>query len=319
MIKFVIGNICESHVDAIVNPTDTFLSGSGGVDWHIHKLAGKTMSDECKKAGSCPIGNTVLTSGGNLFTKYVIHTAVPKWESNSQNAEYLLAACYVNSLNTAKENNINSIAFSAIGTGTNSFPVERAAEISMAVIWEWYIAHRECPQITIVLTSESKMKIYKKAFLLNVLKTFHTTFSPEHLAFLTAHTLPYYFEQHGGFSKLSDKKEEQVNIYRDKINNLHHLYSDYMDILYDIIGKPDYFSFVERGLNRINNDVEKDEVKKFLSHLNLMQFDECVCFIVFLKRMDYASGGVDSTHLKNCVNGNIRKILNYMERLLIEE
>ena len=178
MIEFIVGDIFEiCHVDAIVNPTDVYLSGSGGIDKKIHNLAGKSLDVECKKAGNCPVGQTVLTNGGNLFAKYVIHTAVPKWEENSADAEYLLAACYVNSLNTARENNIKSIVFPAMGTGSNSFPSERAAEIAISVIWQWCISRlKDCcyndrPHIKIVITSEFKMQIYRKFLFLNVIKT----------------------------------------------------------------------------------------------------------------------------------------------------
>jgi len=319
MITFEIGNICDCHVDAVVNPTDTRLSGSGGIDRAIHIAAGEMFDNMCKNNAPCQVGQVTLTSGGNLFAKHVIHTAVPMWEKDSQDAEYLLAACYVNSLDVAKENNINSIAFPAIGTGSKSFPTERAAEIAMTIIWEWYVAHEDCPHITIVMTSDSKMQIYKKHFLLNVIKSFKNICSPEHLAFSTAHTLPYYFEEYGGFTKLPEVKEEQMKKYRKTYMDIHMLYCDYMNILYHTIGRPDYYSLIERGLSRVDSDVKKDEVKEFLNHLNLMQFDECVCFIVFLQRMDYASGGASNEHLKNCMNGNIIKVLNHMENLLTEE
>ena len=129
-IQVVSGNITHLSVDAIVNAANESLLGGGGVDGAIHSAAGKELQLACQKIhdekGGCKTGDAVITTGGNLPAKYVIHTVGPVWQDGEQQEAELLSRAYFNSLRLAAENNIRTIAFPNISTGIFGFPKEQA-------------------------------------------------------------------------------------------------------------------------------------------------------------------------------------------------
>lgn len=135
-----LGDITDEDTDAIVNAANSSLAGGGGVDGAIHRKAGEIMNIECAKIRrteypeGLPAGMAVMTSGGNLRAKYVIHTVGPVWKGGDKNEESLLSSCIENSLRLAADKNLRKISFPAISTGAYGYPVSLAARTTLNAI-----------------------------------------------------------------------------------------------------------------------------------------------------------------------------------------
>ncbi len=137
-IELIKADITKLEVDAIVNAANSSLLGGGGVDGAIHRAGGKAILDECilirNKQGTCPAGEAVITTAGNMPAKYVIHTVGPIFKDGTHNEPQLLSNCYINSLKIASENNCKTIAFPNISTGVYGYPKPEAAEIAIKTV-----------------------------------------------------------------------------------------------------------------------------------------------------------------------------------------
>ncbi|OCI96672.1 RNase III inhibitor [Rhizobium sp. AC27/96] len=126
----VLGNITKLAVDAIVNAANSSLLGGGGVDGAIHRAAGPELVAECRMLNGCKTGQAKITKGYRLPARHIIHTVGPVWNGGSHSEEDLLASCYRNSFELARQRGLKTIAFPAISTGIYRFPAVRAAEIA---------------------------------------------------------------------------------------------------------------------------------------------------------------------------------------------
>ena len=128
-------DITKETTDAIVNAANSSLLGGGGVDGAIHRAGGPAILAECRqivaKIGRLPAGQAVLTIGGRLPAKYVVHTVGPVYSGGPSDAEKL-ASCHRKSIRVAEEHGIRSIAFPAISTGAYGYPVHEAAPIALS-------------------------------------------------------------------------------------------------------------------------------------------------------------------------------------------
>ena len=137
-IEVVQGDITKLKVDAVVNAANSSLMGGGGVDGVIHRAAGPKLLQECKeivkRIGNCPTGEAVITSGGKMPAKFVIHAVGPVYRGGNNNEPELLSNAYTNSLRLAVENNVKTIAFPNISTGIYGYSKEQAAEIAIITV-----------------------------------------------------------------------------------------------------------------------------------------------------------------------------------------
>ena len=137
-LSLIQGDITKQATDAIVNAANPSLMGGGGVDGAIHRAGGPAILNECKqivaKQGRLPTGKAVITTGGNLKAKYVIHTVGPIWHGGKGDEAELLASAYRESLKLATERNLTSSSFPSISTGAYGYPVDEAARIATRTV-----------------------------------------------------------------------------------------------------------------------------------------------------------------------------------------
>ncbi len=160
-IEIVKGDITKQNVDAIVNAANTSLLGGGGVDGAIHRVAGPQLLEECKTLDRCKTGEAKITKGYNLPAKFVIHTVGPIWHGDKSNEDVLLASCYRKSLELAVKNNIKTIAFPSISTGTYRFPVERAAKIATSEVKNFLEKDKTIEKVIFVCFDDTTFKVYE--------------------------------------------------------------------------------------------------------------------------------------------------------------
>ncbi|HNX68779.1 MAG TPA: O-acetyl-ADP-ribose deacetylase [Candidatus Omnitrophota bacterium] len=159
MIVIKQGDITREEVDVIVNAANTGLRGGGGVDGAIHRAAGPSVMEECRKIGHCATGDAVITNAGRLKARKIIHTVGPVWHGGKQRESELLRSAYVKSFGVAKKNGLRTIAFPAISTGVYAYPKVEAARIALAAGREF---ESDFDEIRFICFSGEDLNLYQK-------------------------------------------------------------------------------------------------------------------------------------------------------------
>jgi len=160
-IEIVAADITKLELDAIVNAANTSLLGGGGVDGAIHRAAGPELGDECRALGGCSTGEAKITKGHGLPADWVIHTVGPVWHGGKADEDQLLAGCYRNSLELARQHRIRSIAFPSISTGAYRFPSELAAKIAIETVTAFLETDDEIQKVVFCCFGEDAAQIYR--------------------------------------------------------------------------------------------------------------------------------------------------------------
>jgi len=154
------GDITNEETDAIVNAANTRLAGGAGVDGAIHRAGGPSIMKECRKIGGCPTGQAVITAGGNLKAKYVIHTVGPVYQGGTKGEAAFLKSAHLESLKLASARKLKSIAFPAISTGVYGYPVNKAAHIALKTSIDFLKEHSDIELVRFVLFGRKTYDIF---------------------------------------------------------------------------------------------------------------------------------------------------------------
>ncbi len=169
ILQLIKGDITDVEADAIVNAANNTLLGGGGVDGAIHLKGGPKILEECKRIrdtewpDGLPTGKAVITSGGNLKARHVIHTVGPVWLGGFHVEAELLKQAYKNSLRLAVSKGIKTIAFPSISTGAYHYPVEEASRVAMNTVKKFLEEEDKLEKVIFVLFSERDFGIYLDA------------------------------------------------------------------------------------------------------------------------------------------------------------
>jgi len=162
VLEVVKGDITEQDTEAIVNAANEALVPGGGVDGAIHRKGGPKILEELrKKYTSCPTGEAVITGGGNLKARYVIHAVGPIYKGGGRGEAELLRSAYESSLKIAKEYGISSVSFPAISTGAYGYPLEEAAQIAIATVKEFLSKNGFPKLVRFVLWTDEAYKVFE--------------------------------------------------------------------------------------------------------------------------------------------------------------
>lgn len=164
-LTLIKGDITKLDVDAIVNAANTSLLGGGGVDGAIHRAGGPKILEACmnirNRQGGCPTGEAVITTGGNLKAKFVIHTVGPVWNGGKSNEDQLLRNAYHNSVRLASESHVKKMAFPNISTGIYGFPKQRAATIALAAVDDALKTYPTVEEVIFCCFDDENVAIYE--------------------------------------------------------------------------------------------------------------------------------------------------------------
>jgi O-acetyl-ADP-ribose deacetylase len=159
VITFIVGDLTEQHVDAIVNAANEALTPGGGVCGAIRRAGGDEIFDEAALFGGCPTGDAKATKAGRLPAQYVVHAVGPVWHGGGAGEREHLASAYRRSLEVAEELGCRTVAFPALSTGIYGYPVEKAAPVAVQAVEE--LAGR-FDEIRLVFLDEEVRDLYQE-------------------------------------------------------------------------------------------------------------------------------------------------------------
>ncbi len=157
-IEIVEGDITLLERDAVVNAANARLVLGGGVAGAIRERGGPSIQEECDKAGGTFVGGAVITTGGNLKAKHVIHAVGPRMGEGNEDEK--LKNATLNSLKLADEYNFKTIAFPAISAGIFGFPIERCAEIMLNTAKDYLESGSDIRTVTFCLYGKKSYDIF---------------------------------------------------------------------------------------------------------------------------------------------------------------
>jgi O-acetyl-ADP-ribose deacetylase (regulator of RNase III) len=170
LIRAIRGDITDQETDAIVNAANSSLLGGGGVDGAIHSRGGPKILEECRKIreerwpNGLPPGRAVVTTGGNLKARFVVHTVGPIWHGGRSGEDEVLAECYRSCLDAVRAMKMRSISFPSISIGAYGFPLGKACPIALTTVKEfltdWAASDAPIYEIRFVLFSEHDLGSY---------------------------------------------------------------------------------------------------------------------------------------------------------------
>jgi len=159
VLELIDGDITEMATDAIVNAANAQLILGGGVAGAIRRKGGSVIQQECNKVGGTSVGGAVITTGGKLKAKYVIHAVGPRWGEGDEDNK--LKNATLNSLKLADEHKLKSISFPAISAGIFGFPIERCAEIMLRMTIDYLKAKTGLQRVVFCLFGKESYAVFE--------------------------------------------------------------------------------------------------------------------------------------------------------------
>ena len=289
-LQIITGDITKIDADAVVNSTDSICSGSGGLDFAIHKAAGAKLAEALCTGRKPAEGTAIITPAFEIKTaKWIIHTVGPKWKKGFDYEEFTLAECYRNSLRIAAEHKCESVAFPCISIGNNGFPADRAAEIAVRTVVNMVQDRNNTSDIRQIffVCPEEQAEVYKKHMKNAIIDSFLHDYSPE--------SMPYY-----GSDKYYACMQNLALLEWGDIK-CHHKYHS-------------CFGRIEPS----NPHGYHSKYNQYAQNLNSWDYSTCLAYLIAIFRPPhtYDGTGLILPHYAQCKNGTVRRVLIRMRTLL---
>jgi O-acetyl-ADP-ribose deacetylase (regulator of RNase III) len=166
-LRLLQGDITLEQVDAIVNAANSGLMGGGGVDGDIHRAGGPAILKECKRIvrerDRLPAGQAVLTTGGLLPARHVVHTVGPVWHGGRSGEAETLASAYRESLSVAVREGLRTVSFPSISTGAYGYPLDLAARVALRAVLSFLESGAPLEEVRFVLFDRRTYEAYTDA------------------------------------------------------------------------------------------------------------------------------------------------------------
>ena len=159
VVELVQGDITEQATEAIVNAANTALQMGGGVAGAIRRRGGPKIQEECNRIGGTYVGGAVITNGGNLAAKYVIHAVGPMHGDEHEDSK--LKDATLNSLKLADQEGLESITFPAISTGIYGFPKDRCATVMLSTTIAYLEGPTKLEKVEYCLYDKKTLQIFE--------------------------------------------------------------------------------------------------------------------------------------------------------------
>jgi O-acetyl-ADP-ribose deacetylase (regulator of RNase III) len=159
ILELLDGDLTEMDTDAIVNAANAQLILGGGVAGAIKRKGGSEIQAECNRIGGTFVGGAVITTGGNLKAKHVIHAVGPRMGEGNEDQK--LKNATLNSLKVADENHLKSISFPAISTGIFGFPIGRCAEIMLQTTIDYLRGQTGLEKVVFCLFGRGSYEVFE--------------------------------------------------------------------------------------------------------------------------------------------------------------
>lgn len=159
-LELIEGDITELDADAIVNAANEELQLGSGVAGAIREKGGPSIQEECNRIGHTAVGTAVLTGGGELKAKHVIHAVGPRMGEGDEDRK--LQSAIRSSLALADRHGLKSIALPAISTGVFGFPMDRCARILLTEVYRYLQGGTKLERVIVSLWGEDTFEIFKR-------------------------------------------------------------------------------------------------------------------------------------------------------------
>jgi O-acetyl-ADP-ribose deacetylase len=155
------GDICDLEVDAIVNPANPSLWMATGVGGAIKRAGGDAIEFAAVRQGPLGLGQAIVTPAGTLAARIVIHAV--SLDRDRRTSAIAIREAVRNAMARARENNVTTIAFPALGTGVGGYPLDEAAQITLATVREELLKSPAIDVVTFALRGAAAYAAFQAA------------------------------------------------------------------------------------------------------------------------------------------------------------